>query len=161
MCVWGRAFCKKNGFYNKRSTHNHVVDFATKYTRAFLFFDCFLHLCYKSIFSELGQMLPHPTHDSVKSSPNVRLSCPTQYCLYRCSQLVLFSPCETLDEPVYSVTFCSRVSTPDAGIIFLVVTKITQTTLVFHFVLQTAHPTAHNRFTLFDANGRPNSKWSP
>ena len=33
------------------------------------------------------------------------------------------------------------------------VTKITQTTF-FRFVLQTAHPTAHNSFTLFDANGR-------
>ena len=28
-------------------------------------------------------------------------------------------------------------------------------TVFFHFVLQTAHPTAHNRFILYDANGRP------
>ena len=92
----------------------------------------FLHLCYKSIFSELGQILPHPTHDSAKSSPNVRLSCPTQYCLYRCSQLVFFSPCETLDQPLYCVTFCSPESTPDAGIFFFVVTTITQTTPFFY-----------------------------
>ena len=78
----------------------------------------FLHLCYKSIFYELGQMLPHPTHDSTKSSPNVRLSCPTEHCSYRCSQLVFFSPCETLDQPVYRVTCCSPESTPDAGIFF-------------------------------------------
>ena len=116
------------------------MDSATKYKRAFLFFHCFWHLCYKFIFSELEQLLFHPTHDSAKSSPNVPLSCPTQYCLYRCSQLVSFSPCETLDQPVYRVTFCSPESTPDAGIFFLVVTKkINETThFFFHFVLQTA-----------------------
>ena len=116
-CV-GSCALLKNGFYNRKVHIIRKVDFATKYTRACLFFDCLLHLRYTSIFSELGHMLPHPTHDSAKSSPNVRLSCPTQYCLHRCSQLVFFSPCETLDQPVYRVTFCSPESTPDAGIFF-------------------------------------------
>ena len=65
-------------------------------------------------------MLLHPTHDSAKSSPNVHLSCPTKYCLYSCSQLAFFfSPCETLDQHVHRVTFCSPESTTDACIFFV------------------------------------------
>ena len=131
------------------------MDFATKYTRTFLFFDCLLHLCYTSIFSELGQMLLHPTHNSAKSSPNVRLSCPTQSCLHRCSQLVFFSPCETLDQPVYRVTvLLTSIDTRRWDLFFWWSPKLPKQHIL-HFVLQTADPTAHNRFTLFDANGRP------
>ena len=88
--VNGRELCKRSWVLRQKSTHNHVGGFCSKKTRAFLCFHCFLHLCCKSIFSELGQILPHPTHDSAKSSPNVRISCPTQYRLHRCSQLVFF-----------------------------------------------------------------------
>ena len=106
-------------------------------------------------------MLPHPTRDSAKSSPNGRLSCPTQYCFFfGCSQLAFFHDAQTLDQPVYRVIVCSPESTPDAGIFFFfgVVTKINQTTLfIVHFVLQTADTTGHNRFTLLDARGPPQS----
>ena len=78
----------------------------------------FWHLCYKSIFSELGQMLHHPTHDSAKSSPNGRLSCPTQCFFLVVRSLPFLHHAQTLDQSLHRVIFCSPESTPDAGIFF-------------------------------------------
>ena len=130
MC--GVVRFEKKRFFQQKNSQNHVGGICNKiYKSVFYSSMVFLHFCHKSIFSELGRMVRHPTHDSAKSSPNVHLSCPTQFCFHRRSQLVFFSPCETLDQPIYRVTFSSPESTPDAGIFFLVVTKITQTTLFF------------------------------
>ena len=137
-------------FLHWKSTHDHVGGFCNKYVQErFLFIHCCLLFRYKSTFSELGHMPPHPTHDSAKSSPNVRVSCPTQYCLHRCSQLVFISKSESLDQLVHRLTFCSPKSTVDAGIFFWWSPKLPKLFLVF----QTADPTAHKRSTLFDANG--------
>ena len=146
----------KNGFYIGKVHIITKVDFAKTKTRGFLFFHCFL--CHKSIFSELGQLLPHPTHDSAKSCPNGRLSCPTECCFFWLfAACLFFHDAQTLYQPVYRVIVCSPESTPDASIFFFgVVTNINQTTLLFfHFVLQTADTTGHNHFTFFDARRPP------
>ena len=60
-CVGSCVLQKKIGFYNGKVHIITQVDFATQYTRAFLFFDCLLHFCYKSIFLSLDKRfsIPH------------------------------------------------------------------------------------------------------
>ena len=160
--MWGRVFCKKKMVLQWKSTHNHVGGFCNKIYKNVFILRLFLHLCYKSIFSELGHMLLHPSHDSAKSSPNVRLSFPIQYCLYRYSLLVFFFTMRNLGPSCISRNFLlSRIDTRRWDLFFGGYQNYPNNIFLFHFVLQTAHSTAHNRFTLFDASGRPQRTRKP
>ena len=138
------------------------MDFATKYTRAILFFECLLHLCYKSIFLSLDTCFPIPHMLPRNRRPTFACRVQRNIVYIAVRSFVYFFTMRNLGLAWISRNFLlSRIDTRRWDLFFLVVTKITSNnTFFFHFVLQTADPTAHNRFTLFDANGRHHAIWS-
>ena len=60
-CV-GSCVLQKNGFYNgKKSTHSHVGGFCNKMYKSVFILPLFFAPLLQINFSELGQMLLHPT----------------------------------------------------------------------------------------------------
>ena len=112
----------------------------------------------KQYFLSLDKCFPIPHMIPRNRRPTVA-SRVRRNIFFGCSQLAFFSPCANLGPACLSRNFLlSRIDTGRWDFFLEWSPRLTkQHFYIFHFVLQTADPTGHNRFTLLDARGPPQS----